>query len=75
MIVDMVVEIFERIGLTWTIGGRTCQPTEDDVEKTLDEAVKMLYDRDMGQQLEVGGMIVEKRPIGHDVWVYLGNYQ
>jgi len=75
MIVQMIVETFERIGHTWTVGGKTVQPTEDDVEKTLDEAVRMLYTRPIGQQLEVGGLIVEKRPHGHDVWVYLGNYK
>lgn len=75
MIVDLIVEIYERIGHTWTVGGKTVQPSEDDVEKTLDEAVRMLYTRDMGQQLSVGGLIVEKRPNGHDIWVYLGSYQ
>lgn len=75
MIVDWIVEQFERIGHTWTVGGKTVQPTQDDVQKTLDEAVRMLYTRPIGQQLEVGGLIVEKRPHGHDVWVYLGNYK
>jgi hypothetical protein len=75
MIVDWIVEQFERIGHTWTVGGKTVQPTADDVQKTLDEAVRMLYTRPSGQQLEVGGIIVEKRPHGHDVWVYLGNYK
>jgi hypothetical protein len=75
MIVQMIVETFQRIGHTWTVGGKTVEPTDDDVEKTLDEAVRMLYTRPVGQQLEVGGIIVEKRPHGHDVWVYLGNYK
>lgn len=75
MIVDMIVEVFERIGHTWTVGGKTVQPTADDVEKTLDAAVKSLYTRPVDQQFEVGGLIIEKRPEGHDVWVYLGNYR
>jgi hypothetical protein len=75
MIVQMIVETFQRIGHTWTVGGKTVEPTDDDVEKTLDEAVRILYTRPVGQQLEVGGIIVEKRPHGHDVWVYLGNYK
>ena len=73
MIIDWIVEQFERIGHTWTVGGKTVQPTQDDVQKVLDEAVKMLYTRPIGQQLEVGGLIVEKTEHGHDVFVYLGN--
>ena len=75
MIVQMIVETFERIGHTWLVGGKDVQPTEDDVQRTLDAAVKRLYNEPVGYRLHVGGLIVEKRPHGHDVWVYLGNYK
>lgn len=74
MITRIIADTFDRIGFTWKVGEKRIQPTENDVQEVLDEAVSVLYTRPEGQQLQVGGLIIEKRPYGHDVWVYVGNY-
>ncbi len=76
MIVDLIVEIFKRTGRPWLIGGRYLEVTEEHVRETLDMAAKELYTRPVGQQLEVGGLIIERLSDGtHDVWVHVGSYR
>ena len=75
MIGELVNEVFERIGHEWKIGNSYAVPTEDDVEKVLDMAASKLYDAAEGTRLEVGGLIIEKRPSGFDVFIYTGNYK
>lgn len=75
MIADMIASTFERIGHRWKTTEGYVQPSEEDVDQVLDEAAKRLYDCGIGDRFETGGLIIEKRPHGHDVWVYLGNYQ
>ena len=75
MINTLVAEIFERIGHPWILDTGVIQPDEDDVEKLLDEAVVKLYDGQVGDRLEVAGLIVEKTSHGYDVFVYVGAYQ
>lgn len=74
MIAEIVTELFHRIGQQWKIGGTLMDPSEDDVEKVLDAAAKKLYDGDVGDRLEVGGLIIEKADTGHDVYMYVGRY-
>jgi hypothetical protein len=50
-------------------------PTENDVQDALDEAARMLYNEDAGAQLQVGRLIIVKKEIGHDVYVFAGPYQ
>lgn len=76
MIESLISEIFQRIEHYWNIkGGKRVIPDDNDVERALDEAAKVLYNENIGERLEVGGLIIEKRPVGHDVYCYLGNYQ
>lgn len=75
MINELIVNIFARIGHTWKVGGRYIDPTEQDVEKLLDEAAVKLYDGAVGDRLEAAGLIIEKANKGHDVYVYVGNYE
>lgn len=67
--------VFHAIGHTWNIGGKHLVPTEEDVTVVLDKAAALLYDKEVGQRVEVGGLIVEKRPVGHEVYAYLGSYK
>lgn len=55
--------------------GKAHEPTESDVRKALDEAVKMLYSEKVGTTLNVGGLHIEKTDSGHDVYVYVGDYK
>lgn len=75
MIQMLVTEIFGRIGHKWntTVGRKVV--TDDDVTRVLDHAAKRLYDGETGDRIHVGGLIIEKRDVGHDVYVYVGNYQ
>lgn len=75
MIADLISDIFERIGHTWKIGGKHLTPTEEDVDEVLDKAAAELYDGDEGDRFELGGVIIEKRNSGHDVYVFIGNYE
>ena len=76
MIERLIHYVFTQRDHRWHLkGGKEIVPSENDVEEALDEAARILYTRDIGDQLNVGGLIIEKRPIGHDVYVYVGNYQ
>ena len=75
MIAQIVSEVFERIGHTWRRDGGYVVPDEIDVSHMLDTAAAALYDRDVTDRYEVGGLIIEKTPSGHDVFVYVGNYK
>jgi hypothetical protein len=70
----MIHELFESIGQAWKIGGTKRVPQEADIKTTLDRAASVLYSKDVGTRLEVGGLIIEKREHGHDVYVFVGNY-
>lgn len=75
MIEEIVSETFRRIGHVWKSTQGFFHPEEDDVRAALDEAARILYDRDVDTRLEVGGLIIDKRPDGHDVYVFVGNYK
>lgn len=73
---DELAETFARHGWTWNLkGGRTTIPNAWEIEEALDEAARMLYNEEVGAQLEVGRLIIKKLPRGHDVYVYAGNYE
>lgn len=74
MIGEIASSIFKRIGHTWKSGNKFFIPTEDDVEGVLDQAAATMYDSEPGDRLEIGGLIVEKRAKGFDVYVYVGPY-
>lgn len=74
MIEQIVAEIFERIGHVWMLDSGLTVPTEDDVHRMLDAAAKALYDSPIGTQFQTGGLVIEKAPTGHDVYVFVGNY-
>lgn len=75
MIEMMIVDTFDKIGHRWNTDKGLIRVDDDDVKKVLDHAAKMLYDGDIGDRLSVGGLIIEKAPKGHDVYVYVGSYQ
>ena len=75
MIQMLVADLFAKIGHKWNTDKGRVVVTDDDVTIVLDHAAKRLYDGAVGDQLEVGGLIIEKRETGHDVYVYVGNYQ
>lgn len=75
MIEQIVSEVFRRIGQVWKVGNAFIYPDEEDVRQVLDEGAKTLYDGAIGDRLELGGLIMEKRPKGHDVYIYIGNYE
>lgn len=75
MIAQIVSEVFERIGHTWSFTNADVRPDENLVQQMLDRAAGALYDRDVTDRYEVAGLIIEKAPDGHDVYVYVGNYK
>ena len=75
MIEMLVVDIFDKIGHRWNTDQGLIRVEDDDVTKVLDHAAKRLYDGAVGDRLSVGGLIIEKRDRGHDVYVYVGSYQ
>lgn len=76
MITLFISEILDRAGRRWRIGGVDgMAPTEDDVERVLDRAAVALYDEEIGTRFETGGLIVEKRKVGHHVYVLAGSYE
>ena len=75
MIADIVAGVFERIGHTWKTDQGDIVPSEQDVEQFLDRAAAALYDYSDGDRFESGGLIIDKTRHGHDVYVYVGNYE
>lgn len=60
-------------GYHWKIDGGLKIPTSGDIQDTLDRAVKVLYDKEPEDQLEVGRLIIKKRPGDiYDVFLMLG---
>lgn len=75
MLESKIADWFAENGWTWNLkGGRTVVPTDSDVERALDEAVKQLYNEPVGTQLQVGRLIIEKKNQGYDVYMYVGEY-
>jgi hypothetical protein len=75
MINTIIAEVFDKIGHVWMLDTGLLTPEEDDVQIVLDKAAELLYDEDLHSRLETGGLIIEKTESGHDVYVYVGNYQ
>jgi hypothetical protein len=75
MLEALINEIFSKTRWTWKIGALNLIPDEDDIQRALDEAARQLYNEEVGTRLEVGGLIIEKRPRGHDVYVMVGSYE
>lgn len=74
MIADLINHIFTETGHRWRVGGSLRIPDEDNIRLALDEAARLLYTEKVGATLTVGGLIVEKRDKGYDVYVRVGNY-
>jgi len=71
----LISDWFRQNGWTWNLkDGGTVIPSDNDVEKALDEAARILYNEKPGTKLQVGRLIIEKRHVGHDVYVYYGEY-
>jgi hypothetical protein len=68
------MDAFAFTGRTWKIGGKHLPPTENDVQKVLDEAAKTLYAKKTGSTFTMGGLHIEKTGSGHDVYVHVGTY-
>lgn len=76
MIEDELAEIFAKKGWVWHLkGDRKTVPTVDEIEAALDEAARLLYNEPVGTQLEVGRLIIKKKPRGHDVYIFVGPYE
>lgn len=50
------------------------QPNEEDVIKMLEGIIARLKDQKTGDQMGVGGLILEKREGFYDVYSYVGSY-
>ena len=75
MVAEEIARIFRREGWTWSLKDKgSIVPDEDDVEAALDESARMLYDEPVGTQLEVGRLIVVKKHRGHDVYIFVGEF-
>jgi len=66
---------FKENGWTWNFNQGPVVPTEEDIQAVLDEAAVRLYNEPVGAQLEIGRLVIKKKTIGHDVYVYVGPYE
>lgn len=72
---DELAAWFAKNGWTWHLkGDREVVPSPWEIEAALDEAARMLYNEEVGTQLEVGRLIIKKLHKGHDVYIYVGQY-
>lgn len=71
-----IVETFVKNDWKWKMkGGRHETPSEDDVLAALDEAARLLYSEPVDTQIVMGRLIIRKKEIGHDVYLFAGPYQ
>lgn len=73
-IAEQIQKTFEDNLWEWNFSTGYRIPSVEDVEGVLDEAAKVLYDEPVGAQLEIGRLIIRKLAIGHDVYIYSGQY-
>lgn len=75
-VTDELARVFRREGWTWNLKDKSSVvPDEDDIDAALDAAARMLYTEPVGTQLEVGRLIIVKKHHGHDVFVFVGEYE
>lgn len=75
MVSEQIEQIFDWNYHTWVVGGREGhRPTINDIERTLDEAHRRLYNEPEGTIIEVGGLIIRKQTDTLDVYVHVGEY-
>ena len=70
-----IINMLTEAAVQWNTEQGLIDPTEDDLELVLDNMARMLYGEPVGTQLTVGGLMMEKRPLGHDLYVFAGNYE
>lgn len=71
-----IADHFQKNEFTWKLKGEgLVLPSETDILDALDEAARVLYDEEVGTQLEVGRLIIIKTHTGHDVYAYFGTYK
>jgi hypothetical protein len=79
MLEQTISDLFEQLGHTLVVvdekGNKTeVTPTDNEIETILDRAVQELYTEKVGNRFNGAKLIVEKRPIGYDVYLYVGHY-
>lgn len=75
MIIDLIKDVFVATGQRWKIEGVRLYPTENNIKGALDEAARLLYDKEVGTTCTVAGLHIEKTKNGHDVYAYVGDYK
>lgn len=75
LLIDLIHHVFVETGRRWKMGDAHLIPNEDSIQATLDEAARILYDREVGQSITMGGLVFEKTREGTDVYVYVGEYK
>lgn len=74
--IEELARIFRKNGWTWSLKDRGhIVPGEEELQAALDEAARILYPEPVGTQLDMGGLIIVKRNLGHDVYVFAGPYE
>lgn len=74
MLESIIYYVFVKTGRMWKVGGKLIRPSEEDIMVLLDEAAVRLAQEPVGTRLDKGGLIVEKKHRGHDVYVMVGSY-
>lgn len=57
--IHKLYQLFSDLGYTWKIDGKDQNPTEKDLEQTLDRAKAALYSEPIPSQLEVGNLLIK----------------
>ena len=71
-----IANTFVEKGWKWKMkGGRYETPSEQDVLAALDEAARLLYNEQVDTQIVMGRLIIRKKEIGHDVYLFAGPYE
>jgi len=72
----MISSYFEEAGYVWKLkDGKEIFPSSNDIEKVLDKAASVLYDEEVGSNVRVGSLLIEKTETGFDVYILAGSYQ
>lgn len=74
-----LAEFFADHGYTFTVRDELGQkvritPDDNDFGRILDDAAGMMYNEAVGNRMNLGRLIIEKREKDFDVYVYVGSY-
>lgn len=73
--VDLIHRIFIERDYKWSVGGRLSVPSKEDIRTCLDRMADVLDDGDIGMNINVGRLHMEKTEGGLETYIWMGFHE